>query len=852
MRSFAIVLFLSVFSLLPVLALANTAPVANPGGPYEGTTDTATPILFDGSASLDTDGDVLGYTWDFGDGGTRLGASVFYTYRQPGVFTVSLTVNDGVANDKKTTTATISLKAPKKPNPANGAPFISFPLILDWEDIPGAQSYRYKLIGYEENKEPKEFLVTQSQSDAPSPDVLKFLEPQHPAQWYQDECKKLDGDADNCTDGELRSFVRQQQKRLWQVKSCEDTEGTVCGAWGAVWDFTYLLPPPKILAPTGDNAGLPVRFDWEEVAGAESYLIRGEIDFGTGIWGILKNFFECPTCWFLTLAVNFAMEQLGLNEEAIRCPSALWDENVTDPNEIPCVDILVNKNSETHTLATEHLDTACTFTKKTKYTWYIATCLGPNAQFCGDFSGKKSFTTNDVYNGVAGFVVPAPTLQEPLYDPTKPDEFPTVGFADRLSWDTTGEGGNCAHFHRVTITGLIDGKKIQALDMGSFDLTFPLEQWTDGRKDSPQEKIWRALDTEYIWNVEPCFIRDKENIECEGMISDTWPFRTTGAVPLDLQTKIANPVKLSWGEVKKAGSYKYQVAADDTFSDITKEGILPKQNIILAYPDIQPQTPYWWRVASCADPEGVICGKWSAPQQLTTLPLNPPSAPIQPLHEGQAFLPGSLSWQPDPGASYYQYQASYLALAPDETLEGCEEKVGTQLIQPFPITQQTSFFLDEKCAGEYGWVVRSCADKECVLATDWSQSQLWTFTGKESLIEEQSGLVPCGRNKNDPATPYNEKESCDLRHLGFLLQNLLDFILWKVSLFVLLVLAVITGATSYFSLGGPNSLTRIKTVFRSFLVGFLILMLAWMFVNIVLMLFGFHVEFFGRWWELSF
>ncbi|MDP4007109.1 MAG: hypothetical protein Q8P55_00740, partial [bacterium] len=74
----------------------------------------------------------------------------------------------------------------------------------------------------------------------------------------------------------------------------------------------------------------------------------------------------------------------------------------------------------------------------------------------------------------------------------------------------------------------------------------------------------------------------------------------------------------------------------------------------------------------------------------------------------------------------------------------------------------------------------------------------------------------------------------------------------RVSLFVLLLLAVITGATSYFSLGGPNALARIKTVFRSFFVGFLVLVFAWTFVNIILMLFGFQFEFFGKWWEISF
>ena len=49
---------------------------------------------FDGSASSDSDGTVVGYAWDFGDGTTGSGATLNHTYTAGGTYTVVLTVTD--------------------------------------------------------------------------------------------------------------------------------------------------------------------------------------------------------------------------------------------------------------------------------------------------------------------------------------------------------------------------------------------------------------------------------------------------------------------------------------------------------------------------------------------------------------------------------------------------------------------------------------------------------------------------------------------------------------------------------------------------------------------------------------
>jgi PKD repeat protein len=94
-----------------------TAPVSRPGGPYTGKVGTA--VSFNGSASTAPPGQLLGYTWNFGDGSaTASGATPTHTYGSACVCTVSLTVSDDTAGTSfATTTATISTG----PGPSGGS-----------------------------------------------------------------------------------------------------------------------------------------------------------------------------------------------------------------------------------------------------------------------------------------------------------------------------------------------------------------------------------------------------------------------------------------------------------------------------------------------------------------------------------------------------------------------------------------------------------------------------------------------------------------------------------------------------------------------------------------------------------
>jgi len=78
----------------------NVAPVAEAGGDYVGT--VGRPVTLDGGGSYDPDKlggkSTLSYTWDFGDGTVGYGKTASHSYTAVGTYTVTLTVNDGLAS----------------------------------------------------------------------------------------------------------------------------------------------------------------------------------------------------------------------------------------------------------------------------------------------------------------------------------------------------------------------------------------------------------------------------------------------------------------------------------------------------------------------------------------------------------------------------------------------------------------------------------------------------------------------------------------------------------------------------------------------------------------------------------
>jgi parallel beta-helix repeat protein len=82
----------------PPIIPSNLKPVANASA-SDKTGYINTPINFDGSNSLDEDGDITNYTWDFDDGTFGYGEIISHTYSKVGSYNVKLTVTDDVGAD---------------------------------------------------------------------------------------------------------------------------------------------------------------------------------------------------------------------------------------------------------------------------------------------------------------------------------------------------------------------------------------------------------------------------------------------------------------------------------------------------------------------------------------------------------------------------------------------------------------------------------------------------------------------------------------------------------------------------------------------------------------------------------
>lgn len=105
---------------------ANTPPVARANGPYAGTEGSA--VQFSSSGSIDPDGSIVAYAWDFGDGMTSATANPQHVYVAAGTYTVTLTVTDDAGDSSSDTTSAVieAIVVNSPPTADAGGPYTGY------------------------------------------------------------------------------------------------------------------------------------------------------------------------------------------------------------------------------------------------------------------------------------------------------------------------------------------------------------------------------------------------------------------------------------------------------------------------------------------------------------------------------------------------------------------------------------------------------------------------------------------------------------------------------------------------------------------------------------------------------
>lgn len=605
-----------------------------------------------------------------------------------------------------------------------------------------------------------------------------------------------------------------------RVRACA---GGTCSDWSKEISFTT-DPVPEPVSPydpdwqSGGYAmpswdkteAFPIHIDWCDGEGAKSYYI--------------KNFRYPP-------GEEKKEERKGEKYcLADFCPTIIHPLTIRKPSSV---------------LKSENWFSLEEFTKGTLYDWQVATCLEEDGTRCGlgcppgaswddpctQLSQKWSF--------FGELELSPPELVFPKGH--------TVNMLDSLKWHHAA-GANSYHYTLWGSWIYSDGRPFGEFEGGGIvEVRVPKEVievpfkdlWVDFFVDAAGNRLQLKPNSYFKWRVKSCWSRIDEEPHCEETYAES-DFYTTGAPPTNLNAdKTIIPVKFDWDDMPGAASYYYEVATDPEFSNL----IIPeaqrvekeKSEILVDYPDLKQNTNYWWRVKTCADKEGKVCGDWSETKSFVTFTLDKPQ-PIQPA-EGKEFYTYEryLRWSEVPGARAYQYRVD----------DGPPIKVSLN-----------SVFVDtprELELGEHSWQVRACLDENCQEVGEFGGP--WRFEVIAKTPPGKAGLVPCGRDVNLP-DPYDidETEPCGLHHLFLLLRNILDFVLWRLGLIILVLLVVYSGVIFYFAgrLGFPEPLSHLKSLWKAAGLGYLIVFVGYSLINLFLAIMGYKIGIFGPWWIISF
>lgn len=621
--------------------------------------------------------------------------------------------------------------------------------------------------------------------------------------WYQQSCL-YDFVADSC-------LLRSDDSFQFRTKACCSISGTNCGGWSDSWSFETKDAPEvlKVGTPT-ENENFLTLLDAETVVG----LVPETVD-------ALKeaNLYWCDTRKLYEMVgssqTNYEYYDRYEIEVQQRLPQFLFwqrfeDHPLIKTRKTPIYSIsasVTDAKPPTNILNEDYL----LFTKSdySSYRWRVRACDRnvPNL-VCTNYSDWHYFeVSKDV-------VVDPPRLTSPGDDLNgeKPINWPV-----QFQWDSP-VGANSYMFELLKDGSVVYDTVVKSTMFdGAVSRTNSVSLSSD--------KL--SLDTLYSWRVKSCWDEQGRTGYCENEWSER-SFKTTGGIPeivYPLNEETINPVRFEWKPYPGARAYLFTLDGESRM-------VMENTTVV---DDLEMGEIYTWSVSACNSVDNSECGV-PAESSFKIVELEAPqimSPEIGNVIRSKEARFVDFEWSDVLGVNTY-----YLEVF-------CTPEEGTSRTILEEVVEKTKRRLNLSCVGNYSWKVYSCADSEC---NNVSEPTLGSF----QYIEDtgSSGFIPCGLNYNNPDTEWDESESCEIKHIFILFKNILDFLLWQITPFLLIMLLTYSGIMFYVAVGSAKTVTKIKSMWIAVGSGLLIIISAWFIVELIMVLMGY--SFSVPWWRISF
>lgn len=121
-----------------------------------------------------------------------------------------------------------------------------------------------------------------------------------------------------------------------------------------------------------------------------------------------------------------------------------------------------------------------------------------------------------------------------------------------------------------------------------------------------------------------------------------------------------------------------------------------------------------------------------------------------------------------------------------------------------------------------------------------------------------AGIVPCGQSEDDPDHNVNnnidESAKCTLCHFFILITMIVNFVLFKLTAPLALLMLIIGGAMFMLAAGNPSTITQARKLIASVLIGIVIIYSAYFLVGVFLQSVGlatWTTTIYEKWWDAS-